>query len=315
MNGHASRVDVPREDRDGREHDGAGDHRHRRDRVAVARVRDQPVPARVQGRRAQHERDGRATQCRTAGGSSTRRAAGRLHVEHRRVAELAELRRVAAEEEVHRPVDDQSQLAAGPRHHREVVGAGQEPGREPAPLDADGLRDRLLVAHVDEDAERLVVERLRLARRRARPRRCRPRSGPGAARAGRSAASAGRVARGRARRRSRRSPRRCRAPRRGSSGRPRSGRPDRAAGPSRATTGAGRTPAVQATVRHGTTSPSDSSTESAEMRSTVVPVRTSIPRLRSSAVANSARSAEISGITRSRASTRMKRRPSTRARG
>ena len=51
------------------------------------------------------------------------------------------------------------------------------------------------------------------------------------------------------------------------------------------------------------------------MRSTVVDVRTSTPRRRSSAVANAARSAEISGITRSRASTRMNRRPSTRDRG
>ena len=85
--------------------------------------------------------------------------------------------------------------------------------------------------------------------------------------------------------------------------------------PSFSTTGCGRTPAVHATVRHGTSSPSDSSTESAEMRSTVVDVRTSTPRRRSSEVANAARSAEISGITRSRASTRMKRRPCTRERG
>ena len=93
-------------------------------------------------------------------------------------------------------------------------------------------------------------------------------------------------------------------------------RPVRSSGsPSFSTTGAGRTPAVQATVRQGTTSPSDSSTESSEMRSTVVEVRTSTPRRRSSAVANAARSAEISGMTRSRASTRMKRRPCTRARG
>ena len=242
------------------------------------------------------------------------RAAGGRHLELRRVPELAELGRVAAEREVDRPVHDQPDLALDPRHHRQVVGAGQEPGGEAAPLDAERLGDRLLVAHVHEHAERLVGERLRA---------------PGTERGGHvarhRAALAQRVLAGRRRRLA------------GPGGigngggvadRPHVAAPldlaeavdhDPAAAverqPELLDHRAGRTPAVQATVRHGTTSPSDSSTESAEIRSTVVDVRTSTPRRRSSAVANSASSAEISGITRSRASTRMKRRPWTRERG
>ena len=85
--------------------------------------------------------------------------------------------------------------------------------------------------------------------------------------------------------------------------------------PSLRTTGAGVTPAVQHSSRAGMRSPVDSVTEPASAESSIVPVRISIPRARSSRVANSARLAGISGITRSRASTRTKRVPIMRQRG
>src|SRR5215208_2293461 len=46
------------------------------------------------------------------------------------------------------------------RHHQQVVRTGEEPRREAAPADPDGLRDGLVTAHVDEHAEGLVGERL-----------------------------------------------------------------------------------------------------------------------------------------------------------
>jgi hypothetical protein len=75
------------------------------------------------------------------------------------------------------------------------------------------------------------------------------------------------------------------------------------------------TPAVHATVRVGITSPVESSVESADTRSIVVPRLISIPRRRSSASANCASPSEISGISRSRASTSTKRIPCMSQRG
>ena len=49
------------------------------------------------------------------------------------MAELAELRGVAAEEQVDVPVDEQAVLALRARHEEQVVGAGQDPGGEAAP--------------------------------------------------------------------------------------------------------------------------------------------------------------------------------------
>ncbi len=91
--------------------------------------------------------------------------------------------------------------------------------------------------------------------------------------------------------------------------------PSPSGSPSFATTGCGLTPAVHASVRAGTTSPPFSVTVSLVTASIVVFVRTSIPRLRSSVVANAASVGGTSGITRSFASTSMKRTPSSRARG
>jgi hypothetical protein len=85
--------------------------------------------------------------------------------------------------------------------------------------------------------------------------------------------------------------------------------------PSRATTGCGLTPAVQTTVRVGTTSPVESAIEAAVIRSTVVFVWISIPRRRSSALANAASFGAISVITRSLASTSTKRIPASLQRG
>jgi hypothetical protein len=68
-------------------------------------------------------------------------------------------------------------------------------------------------------------------------------------------------------------------------------------------------------VRVGITSPVESSVESAETRSIVVPSRISIPRRCSSWPANSARLSEISGISRSRASTSTNRTPCSLQRG
>ena len=93
-------------------------------------------------------------------------------------------------------------------------------------------------------------------------------------------------------------------------------RPPRSSGrPSSWTTGWGLTPAVHTSVRDGMTSPVDRYASVAVTRSSVVPVRISIPRPRSSRVANSDRSGGTSIITRSRASTRRKRTPWVRQRG
>ena len=85
--------------------------------------------------------------------------------------------------------------------------------------------------------------------------------------------------------------------------------------PSSRTTGAGLTPAVQHSSRVGMRSPVESVTASCSAEDSIVFVRISIPRPRSSRVANSARLAGISGITRSRASTSTKRVPTIRQRG
>jgi hypothetical protein len=85
--------------------------------------------------------------------------------------------------------------------------------------------------------------------------------------------------------------------------------------PSSAITGLGLTPAVQTSVRVGTTSPSLSVARLAVTASSVVLVRISMPRTRSSRTAKSASLALISGMTRSLASTRIQRIPVTRQRG
>ena len=85
--------------------------------------------------------------------------------------------------------------------------------------------------------------------------------------------------------------------------------------PSFATTGCGFTPAVQTSERVGMTSPSESVAAVSVSDSSVVSMRNSIPRARSSRIANSARPSEISGMTRPVASTRTKRIPDTRQRG
>ena len=85
--------------------------------------------------------------------------------------------------------------------------------------------------------------------------------------------------------------------------------------PSSFTTAGGFTPAVQQTVRVGTCSPVESVAERSSMRSRRVPVRSSMPRARSSRDANSARLAGISGMIWSSASTRIQRVPAPRQRG
>ena len=67
--------------------------------------------------------------------------------------------------------------------------------------------------------------------------------------------------------------------------------------------------------RAGTSSPVDSVAESSSIESSRVSVRISMPRARSSRVANSARLGGISGMIRSCASTRIQRVPSSRQRG
>ena len=79
---------------------------------------------------------------------------------------------------------------ARPGHHRQVVGAGGEPGGEAAQAQAEHRGHRLVLAHVHEHAEGPVAERAQaLAAPAWRP-RCRPRPGPGGSRAGRSAGTA-----------------------------------------------------------------------------------------------------------------------------
>jgi hypothetical protein len=232
------------------------------------------------------------------------------------MAELAELGRVAPEEQADGPVRDQPQPPLGARHEREVVGPGEEPRGEAAPLDAERLGHRLMTAHVDEDALGLVTEAPALGAAAHRLEdvvggdlplaepvlggRRRGVAGSRGIRDGRGVADRPHVgvALDLARRIGR-------EPAAVGERQPRAGRP----------TGCGLTPAVQQTVRVGMISPSESSIESAEIRSTRVETRTSIPRRRSSAVAYSASGAGISPITRSRASMSRKRIPVTRQRG
>ena len=233
----------------------------------------------------------------------------------RRVAELAELGGVAPEQQVDRPVDRDPQPALVPGHLRQVVGAGQEPGRKAPPADLERLGDGLVAAHVDEHAERLVGERLgRAARERVGDV------------AGDRLALAHRV-----------------LGRRRAAAWPRAGSGTAAASPIAHTPSmpgdlagvAVIDPAAlaqrQAELGHDRDrldagrpahrpardrSSPDSTTWSARRASSVG--RQSGSRCRGGAArreANSASEAEISGITRSRASTRMKRRPSMRQRG
>ena len=85
--------------------------------------------------------------------------------------------------------------------------------------------------------------------------------------------------------------------------------------PSSLTTAGGFTPAVQHTVRVGTRSPVESTALRSSMRSSRVPVRSSIPRPRSSWEANSARLSGISGMIRSSTSAMIQRVPVSRQRG
>ena len=92
----------------------------------------------------------------------------------------------------------------------------------------------------------------------ARAPHCPPRPSPAGARAGRSAGTACPCSPDPAPRRRRRSPTRRGVPRRRRTGPPRCGRPPSSGSPSSAITGCGLTPAVQTTVRAGTTSPVES---------------------------------------------------------
>ncbi len=100
-----------------------------------------------------------------------------------RVAELAELRRAAAEKQPDGPVHHQASAAADARHQRQVVGARREPGREAAEPDPDHRGHGPIAPHVHEHAERPVVELAHARRARSRRPRCRPPPCPGASRA------------------------------------------------------------------------------------------------------------------------------------
>ena len=233
------------------------------------------------------------------------------------MAELPELRRGAAE-------------ARGRRSSRPPAGPGgraraSSPGGRCAPRTRPGSRaaarraswPRPCAAHVDEHAERPVAERPRLAAGRARRRRCRPRRRPWRIACWRWAGSgACRRLAGRARRRRRRSPRRCRGPPRASCASV-SMRPPRVERQAELAHDRRRLHARPSStaVRVGMRSPVESVTASRSAGVQHVPVRISIPRPRSSRVANSARLAGISGMIRSRASTRIQRVPSSRQRG
>src|SRR3954469_7388674 len=70
----------------------------------------------------------------------------------RRVAELSEFRRAAAEEEPDRPVDHQPGAAAATGHRGEVVGARGEPRREALEPEAEHHGHGLVAAEVHEHA-------------------------------------------------------------------------------------------------------------------------------------------------------------------
>ena len=92
-------------------------------------------------------------------------------------------------------------------------------------------------------------------------------------------------------------------------------RPRSSGRPSRSTTGCGLTPAVHTTVRVGIVWPSERRALVAVTSSSVVCRRRSMPRMRSSAMQNSARSGAVSRMMRSAASTRIQRMPCVRQRG
>ena len=245
-------------------------------------------------------------------------AAGAAPRPARRVAEPAELGGVAAEEQADVPVDEQAQLALDARHHRQVVACAPATRRARRATGCRASGDRLAAAHVDEHAERPVGERAHAAACRASRRRCARRGGPGGSRAARSAATAlsplGRVGHrgGVADRPHVR--RALDAHRRGRRG---SGRRRRAAGPSsrdhrmrpdarRPHDGARRDDLAVAQARRRRRSPPRASCS----------VRISIPRPRSSRVANSRQRRRRSRASRGRcASTRIQRIPCVRQRG
>ena len=189
------------------------------------------------------------------------------------------------------PVDEQAQLALDAGHHREVVACGPAAMRAARASDARSSRPppRPGPCRRTRPTSGSVNGRTRpVAERRGDVARDAPALAH--ARAGRSAGDGALALLRRV------------GHRRGVADRPhvrpaldphrlvdaRSGRGRRAAGPRRSTTGWGRTPAVHTHVRVGTTSPSLRRAVVAVSSSSVVSVRISIPRPRSSRTANSA---------------------------
>src|SRR5262245_1930132 len=88
-----------------------------------------------------------------------------LLADRTRMADRADLRRIAREGQPDRPVDDRAHLAGGAGDLTHVVGPGHPPGDEAADAERPELADGLVTAEVDEGCKRLVGERLRARRR------------------------------------------------------------------------------------------------------------------------------------------------------
>ena len=82
---------------------------------------------------------------------------------HLRRLEDAQLRHVARQEQVHRPVDENPNLAVPAGELAQVNAAPHEPGQEPRQLDAHHLGHRRAAAQRRQRAERLELVRLQLA--------------------------------------------------------------------------------------------------------------------------------------------------------
>src|SRR4051794_34380035 len=80
-----------------------------------------------------------------------------------RPSERAELHDVAAEEERHRPIDDDAQLPGDERQLVEVVGARDEPPGEAAQRDPEHVRDALVAAERRHLPEHAVAVRAHVA--------------------------------------------------------------------------------------------------------------------------------------------------------
>src|ERR1700756_1156388 len=89
-----------------------------------------------------------------------RRAPGTSLAELVGMAELAELRDVTAEEEGHRPVDDDPELPLRQRELVQVVGACHPPAEEAVQVEAQHLRDPLVPAQCGDLAEHAIAIRL-----------------------------------------------------------------------------------------------------------------------------------------------------------